>query len=103
MPDIDLQNRLARAEAIEEIQRLKARYSECCDHQYNPEGSQACSPRTAFGTESNSTATSGGGADQVILRSDLRRDRLPPISSSTRFGCAPPASHQRLSSSPPHT
>ncbi len=38
MSDIDLQNRLARVEAIEEIQQLKARYCEYCDHQYNPEG-----------------------------------------------------------------
>jgi SnoaL-like domain len=34
----DLQQRLARLEAVEEIKRLKARYCEFCDRQYDADG-----------------------------------------------------------------
>ena len=38
MPDSDLAQRIARLEAVEEIQRLKARYCAYCDDNYDPEG-----------------------------------------------------------------
>lgn len=38
MSDLGLAPRFARLEAIEEITRLKARYFEYCDHDYNPDG-----------------------------------------------------------------
>jgi hypothetical protein len=36
--DLELGRHVARLEAIEEIKRLKARYFEYCDHDYDPDG-----------------------------------------------------------------
>jgi uncharacterized protein (TIGR02246 family) len=38
MLEVDLAQRLARLEAIDEIKRLKARYCEYCDDNYDPDG-----------------------------------------------------------------
>jgi hypothetical protein len=38
LSDLGLESRVARLEAIEEIKRLKARYFEYCDHNYDPDG-----------------------------------------------------------------